>query len=167
MLLLGTEVDGSCLHVNGVPSTTQCLLSYMLDGKNRAVCLIDKEGVVHARCIIRLLLQNNKTKTCGSIPENVPPCVYLFLEQLYYKFSLKKYENDLNNLFVAMGIRRARELNVPLVAVRGSIPQGRVLTGGPLYSADGHCIHEYVDAVRSRFSYFSIPDENCEVLWEP
>jgi hypothetical protein len=32
MLLLGTEVDGSCLHVNGIPSTTQCLLAYLLDG---------------------------------------------------------------------------------------------------------------------------------------
>jgi len=73
MLLLGSEVDASCLHINGVPSKTQCLLSYLLDGKNRALVITNEDGVVQARCVIRLLLQNSNENTT-KIPK-----VYLFL----------------------------------------------------------------------------------------
>jgi len=65
-----------------------------------------------------------------------------------------------------MATRRAKELNVPLVHAPDSVTSGH-LTGGALYSADGHCIHEYIDAIKAQYSYFSIPEEICQVLWIP
>lgn len=184
MLLLGTDVDGSCLNVNGVPSTTQCLLSYLLDGsisemqlipsgKNKAACLTDNEGTVQARCILRLLLQK-------ASPTDIPK-VYLFLEKIYCKMILNNFLSELSVLFQTFATQLAEELGIPLVSVREGYekvgfcynncpyPKENVddmLRGGPLYSADGHCIHEYVDAIKTQYSFFSIPAENCKILWQ-
>ena len=55
MLLCGTQVQGSCQRIDGVPGLNKCLLAYLMDGKNRLIAIKDKEGNIVARSILRLL----------------------------------------------------------------------------------------------------------------
>jgi hypothetical protein len=55
LFLCGTEVAGSCQRVNGEPALNKCLMSYLIDGKNRLLAVKDDQGKIVARSIIRLL----------------------------------------------------------------------------------------------------------------
>ncbi len=55
LFLCGTEVEGSCLRIDGEPVMTKSLLAYLIDGKNRIIAIKDENGAIKARCILRLL----------------------------------------------------------------------------------------------------------------
>ena len=55
MLLCGTQVQGSCQRIDGTAYLNKCLLAYLLDGKNRLIAILDKDGNIVARSILRLL----------------------------------------------------------------------------------------------------------------
>ena len=44
LLLIGTEVSGSCQRISGDASVNKCLVGYLADGKNRAIVAKDKNG---------------------------------------------------------------------------------------------------------------------------
>ena len=65
MLLCGTQVQGSCQRIDGIPDLNKCLLAYLLDGKNRMIAIKDKsgkEGKIVARSILRLLWDNKSQR---------------------------------------------------------------------------------------------------------
>lgn len=55
-LLLCGSVPGSCQRVDGDPDKNKALLSYLLDGKTRLFQIKDDKGVMVARTIVRILL---------------------------------------------------------------------------------------------------------------
>jgi hypothetical protein len=56
LFLCGTEIAGSCQRIDGDPRLNQCLLAYLMDGKNRMLAVKDLEtGKILARCLFRLL----------------------------------------------------------------------------------------------------------------
>lgn len=70
LFLCGTEVQGSCQRVDGSANLNQCLLAYILDGKNRLIAVKDAQsGEIQARAILRLLFCEDKP--------------VLFLEEIY------------------------------------------------------------------------------------
>ncbi len=58
LLYCGTEVDGSCLRLDGSPDTNCCLMGYVLDGKIRLLAIKNKGGRIVSRAIIKLLFNN-------------------------------------------------------------------------------------------------------------
>ena len=60
LFLSGTEVEGSCQRINGVPGNNKCLLAYVLDGKNRIFAIKDETGRMKARAMMRLLWDGRK-----------------------------------------------------------------------------------------------------------
>ena len=95
LFLSGTEVLGSCQRIDGDPILNVCLMAYVLDGKNRILCVKDPiTGKILARCIFRLLLKDDQ--------------VVLFQERIYP--SSCKYVELLNKLAEI----RARELDLEL-----------------------------------------------------
>jgi hypothetical protein len=55
LFMCGTDVLGSCQRVDGEPSLNKCLISYLLSGKNKYLCIQDESGKAVGRCFIRLL----------------------------------------------------------------------------------------------------------------
>jgi hypothetical protein len=60
LLVCGTDVPGSCQRVDGDPVLNKCLLAYLLDGKNRLLCIKDEQGRLVSRVILRLLLEKSE-----------------------------------------------------------------------------------------------------------
>jgi hypothetical protein len=70
LFLSGTEIFGSCQRVDGDPEFTKCLMSYVLDGKNKILTVINADGKKVARSILKLLIDKDDR-----------PCV--FMEAIY------------------------------------------------------------------------------------
>ena len=60
LLLMGTEVSTSCMHVGDDRKPNKALLAYIMDGKNRIVAIKNSSGKIMARTAIRLLINEKK-----------------------------------------------------------------------------------------------------------
>lgn len=96
LFLCGTEVDMSCQRVDAPAKLSQCLLAYVLDGKNRLIVVIDASGKIVARCIFRLLLDNKGRPA-------------LYLEPIY-----GQRVSEIEQAILDKAKQRARTLGVPL-----------------------------------------------------
>lgn len=134
LLLIGSEVENSCLCINGVPYHNKCLISDLIDGKNRPMVVVDGQRKIIARAIMRILWDEK---------QNQP---VLFMEKLYTKF----VNPTLRELIMAGCKRKAEELNLTLVASLGDYPELTEKEGytNPLTSYIGPAPAEYVDALR-------------------
>jgi len=99
LLLLGTEVDGSCQRVDGSPNTNKGLLGYLLDGTVRAIVIKSPGGEIVARTLLRQLYDETTNQ------------VVLFQERIYPANT----SPALKDALIKMATRRAAALNVPLV----------------------------------------------------
>jgi hypothetical protein len=126
LLLLGTEVPGSCQRIDGDPNLNKCLLSYLMDGKNRAIVVKNKSGNIVARAILRILWDDVKKEPV------------LFQERSYPLVLDPLVERALNESFK----RRAREIGLPLLSGKRTISRypNRVRSLGDVAPS------EYVDA---------------------
>jgi hypothetical protein len=100
LLLLGTEVSGSCQRIDGTSNLNKCLLSYLIDGKNRAIVIKNKSGKIMARGVLRILW------------DDIREAPVLFQERTYPHPLDPLLEEALNDSFK----RRARELRLPLLS---------------------------------------------------
>lgn len=128
LLLSGTEIEGSCLKVDGAPSLAKCLLAYIVDGKNKIIVL-KKGEKIEARAILRLLI-NREKKTPA-----------LFLEKIYPA----RGQQFFTEAIVKMAIVQAQRLGLPLLSLE--IDEGESY-GYTLESLDSRAPFEYVDAQR-------------------
>jgi hypothetical protein len=126
LLLLGTEVAGSCQSIDGDPNVNMCLLSYLVDGKNRAVVVKNKFGKIVARAVLRILWDDVKKEPVlfqeRTYPQALNPLVALVLND-----SLK---------------RRALELKLPLLG----LGEQSVRYPNAVHSLWSAAPSEYVDA---------------------
>lgn len=123
LFLCGTEVAGSCQRIDGDPARNQCLLAYLIDGKNRMLAVKDPvSGKILARALFRMLWD----------PIREQPV--LFRDRIYPTPCLPAYERALDDL----AKKRAKDLALPLYI------QGARMTS--IQSLGSQAPFEYEDA---------------------
>jgi lambda repressor-like predicted transcriptional regulator len=86
LLLLGTEVAGSCQRIDGLPALNCCLMGYCLDGKIRTLVVKDEVGRIKYRALMKLLLIEEEGVLKPAIfvdriyPFNIPTVSAAFIE---------------------------------------------------------------------------------------
>lgn len=125
LLLSGTEVE-SCQRVDGNPDYNKCLLAYLMDGKNRLLAVKNEDGVIVARCYLRLLWAEKK------------PVV--FMERIYPA----TVSEDIETVLFVAAAERAKRLGIPLVGKKEWNNSKSYKT--PIVSLGSSAPYEYVDA---------------------
>ncbi len=148
LFMAGTDVEGSCQAVDGDPSLNQCLMGYVMDPKNRLLAIQNPEDLTMARCILRLLVddQNNPV---------------LFMEEIYPD----NVRSDFKDALKQMALHRAQALDLPLLALE-STPESYAY-GQDVHSRYSPAPTEYVDALYGdqENGEFDIPNPQC--LFDP
>lgn len=131
LLRLGSGVVGSCQRVDGDAKLNKCLVSYLLDGKIRYCAILDGEGNLVARRLLRLLINKNGKPA-------------LFKERLY--------SNQINDPYISAAldsffVQRAQLLGCPLYTSESDQEKGTT-SSETLQSLGGapDVFWEYVDA---------------------
>lgn len=152
MLLMGTEVENSCQRINGVPHYNKCLISYIIDGKNKPMVVIDAKGKIIARSIMRILWDEKLNQPV------------LFMEKIY-----TKYLDPALRVLIMEGCKhKAKELGLTLVASLKDYPKlnENKAYENPLESYVGPAPAEYVDALGGiQDSRYTIT--NSRILYSP
>lgn len=133
LLLLTTEAgNDSCLSIDGYNGKNKCILAYLMDGKNRALMVKDTQDIILARCVIRLMWDE----------QNQRP---VLLRENFYPSS-KRIPEDYINALNAMAEQKAAQLGISLVCLDGNGAEC------PTLKALGSCVpYEYCDAADGLF----------------
>ena len=127
LFLCGTEVLGSCQRISGEVRQNQCLLGYVLDGKNRIIALKNREGKIVSRAILRILWDSKNKKSV------------LFIESIYPPEVDFRYQQAI----IELAKERATALGLTLL----SLEKGEKYDG-ILESLSCRAPYEYCDAIR-------------------
>ena len=128
LFLIGTV--GTCQSIDGDPSLSKCLMSYVADGKTRALIVKDDQGTIIARHIFQILWD-------GKTP-------VLFLETMYPNSGV--IPPEIRKALIEFAKRRAKELEgLPLLYQE--IDNGKQYPY-PICSLSGNrAPYEYVDGI--------------------
>ncbi len=152
MLLMGTEVN-SCQDIYGSPLYNKCLLSYILDGKNRIMVAKDSSGKIIGRAVLRVLWDKTQKKQV------------LFMERLYTR------GGNRNNLLrdILEGCKqKAQAMGIPLVASASDYKNLKTdKYPETLYSLGGPAPYEYVDALGGIQDNGIYVLKESYLLWSP
>ena len=124
LLLIGSDVANSCQHYNGNPGYNRCLMSYVLDGKNKAVVVSDNEGRTIGRCVLRLLL----LRSAGQ-PDEPVVCVF----RTYFSTKYGRVQALADELEFALhqhATEYADSLGVRIAQCPGSTGEGTLMSCG-------------------------------------
>ncbi len=148
LLLCGTDVANSCQRVDGDPDLNQCLLAYLLDGKNKMLGIVDETNTLRARAFLRLLWDPVAKKPV------------LFLEQIYPAF----LSSDESQGIIQFAKTIAERLQLMLLCAKkmeDSSPYPNAVVSlhgiGP----------EYVDALHDVEEEGSFEIKNAELIYTP
>lgn len=163
LLLCGTEVLGSCQHIDRDPYFNKCLLGYVTDGKIRMIAVKDATGKIVARRILRLLVDS----------ENKP---VLYQERLYSNLGVPE---EAIRALDAMTIQKAKAMEITLVTTKGLEEAERVseeeskeevATGYPftIMSKYSPAPFEYVDAGGKGITdgSYELPSGVATIMWQ-
>ncbi len=154
LVMMGTEVDGSCQNINRNPAYNKCLLASFLDGKIRLMVAREKEsGKIIGRVVLRVLFDTDNNPV-------------LFVEKLYTK-------NGVDVTLIRQNIlegckQKAQSMGIALAT---NASDYRDLNAnkypGALKALGGPAPYEYVDALRGiqNGGIYSIPQSY--LLWSP
>lgn len=99
LLLIGTEIQGSCQRVNGTPRLNKCLVSYLMHGEIRPIVVKNCNGEIVARSLLRLMWDE----------KNQVPVI---LQERRYS----NIENaDVAKAIDEWAIKKAKKMQLPLV----------------------------------------------------
>lgn len=132
LMLCGTDVK-SCMNIWEDPEKNKALLALLTDGKMRMLAIKDPQGTIVARCILKMLWDNEKK------------AAVLFQEISYpYEISL-----GCQNLLDEMARRRAEALWLPLLTARSEWKEETLFNEyqGAVESMGSTAFYEYDDAV--------------------
>ena len=138
LFLIGTEVEGSCQSVAYNGEFSSCLMGYVLDGKNKAIVIKDEKGKIKARCIIRLLIDEQKNE------------IVMVREKMYTATGVG---NNVLNVINERAIDYAKWLGVSLVCDNMLHVNGKERYVGTLSAIGGNvrAPYEYVDSAGKNF----------------
>lgn len=111
LLLIGTEIDGSCQRVDGDPHLNKCLAAYLMQGEIRVIAVKDAEGKLIARSVLRLFWDDK---------HNTP---VLLQERLYSNVQDYSFKEAINK----WAVEKAKAMGVPLVS--SEVGEGTPYTG--------------------------------------
>ena len=123
LLLVGTDVQGSCQNVNGNPEYNRGLLGYLMNGQTRLLAIVDESDKIVTRAMFRLLWDEKNQKTV------------LFFERIYGD---TRYQSVLEKL----AQEKASEMGLVLTSLDGKGGD----YGSSIASLDGVAPFEYCDA---------------------
>jgi hypothetical protein len=148
LLLIGTEIRGSCQRVEGNPELNKCLLSYLMNGEIKAIAVKSGDKLV-ARSIIRL----------GWDPKTQRRV--LLQERIYNNIAGNKEIEEAINRWAK---DKAQEMGCPLVAAdtSGDYPP----YSGEVHFYKGFAPFTYSDASGGVHSS-NFETKNAKVLYEP
>ncbi len=130
-LLMGTEVLASCQHIGGRPPLNVCLLGYILDGKHRLALVLDSQGKIVARSVLRLLIDDKGNPV-------------LYLERMYVADDSPNYEN----LIKKLALKKAAYLGIPLVTSVSEFDNSSgIMYPSSIHAREKPVPFEYVDAL--------------------
>jgi GNAT superfamily N-acetyltransferase len=130
LLLIGTEIKGSCQRVDGTPNLNKGLMSYLMNGEIRAI-VVKKEGKIVARSIIRLLWDSEK---------NIP---VILLERIYSNFQ----EEIIKEMIIRWAQNKAKGMDLPLLSVEVKSNNSAPYQGAISFLG-GYAPFTYCDALR-------------------
>lgn len=150
LLLCTTEVLGSCLSIEGNCEDNKALLAYILDGKNKLLC-IKSQGKMIGRAIVRLLWNENLATPV------------LFLETFYSSLPYTETKqgivspyDQLEKAIVKAALAKASSLSLPLLKAYSSNNPEHLLYEHAIVSLGGRAPYECCDAIGATGS-----DEQC------
>ena len=100
LLLVGTEIQGSCMRVAGSARQNKCLVSYIMHGDTRVIAVKNDKGALIARSILRLMWDD----------DNETPV--LLQERLYSNVNDPIVKKEINK----WAIEKAKTMNLSLVS---------------------------------------------------
>ncbi len=132
LLLSGTEVHESCQHIMKDANLSICLISYLIDGKNRLILIRNKQGKIVHRTFLRILWDRKKKTPV------------LFMERSYSNGTHPELAKKIEEGCIA----KARAMNLPLLAITKDYPhlKSRPKYTGSIESLGNEVPFEYVDA---------------------
>ncbi|MBS0615492.1 MAG: hypothetical protein JSR58_02950 [Verrucomicrobia bacterium] len=135
LFLLGTDVYGSCLNLHERAYYNKCLLALILDGKNRAIVVKDKNGRIVGRSVLKLLWDPKKKEPV------------LFMDKFYVSHSVGLIP-PIHQMLVEGCIQKARSMGLCLVACEenDNIDPKKPTYENKLESLGSSAPYEYVDA---------------------
>lgn len=125
LLLSGTEIPGSCQHLQGQQELNRCLPAYMSDGKIQMIAVKNKKGKIVARAIIKLLFKADGKPA-------------LFFERVYQWAPKGTYDN----ILLKTALEKAKEVGVELYEYDSDLQNPSQIT---LHSDGSTELHEYED----------------------
>lgn len=146
LLLIGTEIRGSCQRVNGTPRLNKCLLGYLLNGEIRAIT-VKKDGKLVARALLRLLLD----------PESHRPVI--LKERTYNNITS---DPEIDSVIDRWAIAKAARMGLALVARRRGTSYP-----GTLHFYGGLSPFIYSDAVPGGIQSGSFSVNGLSYLYDP
>ncbi|MDF2578282.1 MAG: hypothetical protein K0S74_1766 [Chlamydiales bacterium] len=149
LLRVGSDVTGSCQRVDGSPELNKCLLGYIMDGEDRILAIKDSTGLIKARCIIRLLLENNKP--------------VLFQERIYPTAINPRLRYALNLLAKL----RAKDLELPLYTTENMAEKSGIGSTDNLTCLGGRSLWKYVDAIGGMHRNGIFKITNSYLIYDP
>ena len=148
LLLIGTEVQGSCLNINLDPHNNKCLVFIMMHGGILPIVAKDAQGKIAARSLLRL----------GWDKKNGKP---LILQERIYS---NVHDPNLVQKINEIALKKAQKMGIPLLAKREPGSQGGMYPGSFSYLG-GDFPYVYSDAaggVMDGIQGFDI--EECTLL---
>ncbi|MGI9214712.1 MAG: hypothetical protein ACR2HS_03385, partial [Gammaproteobacteria bacterium] len=150
--MVGTDVEGSCLRVDGDPSLNKCLMGYVMNGDYRMLAIQNDKGMTIARSIIHLLWDPIKQNSC------------LFMEEAYPFYITYMQEQALHQL----AIKRAAYLGLSLMNLKGNMYSDVVNYDNPLIRMKGGLatwVYSDANYIEQEDGEFEI--KNSKVLNDP
>jgi hypothetical protein len=149
LFLSGTEIEGSCLEVGNAPSTTKCLMSYLLDGKHRMIALKDPDTEkVIARSMFRLLWDDTNNRPVLHLEVTYPKSAQLELKEAIIEYAKKEAEKLDCSLFLSDKYKGSVESQDKIVSLGGRAPYEYVDSAGGVFERGvyemqtPHCIQK-------------------------
>lgn len=130
LMALSSDVQGSCLNVNGNPSKNKCLIAYILHGEIRPIVVVntDDNSKLVARALLRLMWDPSAKKPV------------LLQEKIYSNVPKLQYVNDAINEWA---LQKAKKMGLCLVS---SDPNDKCVYPSKLEFLGGSAPYMYCDA---------------------
>lgn len=129
LLWCGTEVLGSCQSIDGSANMNKALMGYVLDGKYRMLAVTAPGGHIQARCMLRLMCEEDGTPV-------------LHLERLY---SNPGVPAELEDALQGLARQKAAQMGCALVT-HENLPGTNGEYPRPIHAYGSSLPYEYVDA---------------------
>lgn len=135
LFLLGSEVKGSCLSVEGDSANNKCLMSYLMNGEVKAIAVKEKEeGKMKARSILRLMWDEKQQTPV------------ILLERIYPVGA----DGAIEEAIVKWALEKARAMKIPVVTKEAGLVWAQEPYKGTVEFLGGGAPFIYSDAYQGK-----------------